>query len=432
VGTRASSRYRWVVIAVIFGQMLVNFIDRLNLSAAAPQIIKEFHIQPAAMGVLFSAFTGAYALSQIPGGWLADRVGAKKVLAAAVLWWSGFTALTGLAGSYTALALARIGLGVGEGPSFPAALRLVYNWVPRKERGRGTSIVVSGIRIGGAIALPLVVWIISFGGWRAAFFLTALLGLVWLGFWLVLVEDRPHRSRFVSRAELDHIEGDEDPRRSEPAPVPWRRLLRQPNVIWLPAGNLCSTYVDYIFMTWFPIYLVQARHFTLQQMGAFGGMPLLGAVLGMWLGGFLSDLLSARGTDYFAARKTVSVGGLALAAVLLLIAFVVASPVLSVLLASLGLLCNDTALPLFFATAAESQPGAAATMTGFMNMGANIGGFLSPIVIGITVQALHSFTVAMSTGAVAALLGALLWLAIRRPATSVAVLPARELAAGGR
>lgn len=414
--TRAAwGHFRWVIVAVLFGQMLVNFIDRLNLSAAATPIVKEFHLGPAALGLLFSAFTGAYVVAQLPGGWLVDRIGAKKVLAACVVWWSGFTALTGASGSYAALALTRIGLGVGEGPSFPASFRLVYNWTSRQERARGTAIVVSGIRIGAALALPLVVWIISFGGWRLAFFLTGALGIVWLALWLALVKDRPHDSRFVGPAELAHIEGDEPPDRSRSAPVPWRRVFRQPNAIWLPAANFCSVYVDYIFLTWFPVYLVQARHFSLQQMGVFGGMPLIGAVIGMWLGGFLSDHLGRRTGDFHRARKTLSVAGLGLAAGFLLVAFFVPNPVLTVLLASLGLLCNDTALPLFVATATETEPGAPGTMVGILNTGGNIGGFLAPIVIGLVVQDLHSFSVAMSTGAGASLLGAVIWLAVRRP-----------------
>lgn len=195
-------RARWMMIWLCFLANTVNYIDRANLAVAAPSIRQELGLDAAAMGLVLSGFFWTYSVMQLPFGWFADRVGAKLALSVAVVWWSAFTAATALARGFGSLLGVRLLLGAGEAGAYPTCAKVTAQWFPRAERGLASSIFDSGSRVGSALSLPVVTWLIGGFGWRTSFVVTGALGFVWVVAWLLLYRD-PERHPAVSREMLE-------------------------------------------------------------------------------------------------------------------------------------------------------------------------------------------------------------------------------------
>src|SRR5208282_3496866 len=230
------SRGRWYVLLLISVMYLITYLDRVNISTAAPLISKEFGFDKVTMGVIFSAFVWAYALFQVPGGWLSDRFGARKVLGSVVGYWSIMTALTGAAFSATSFIVIRFLFGVGEAGAFPGATRAMQLWYPRQERGFVQGITHSASRAGAAIAPPIVLLIMLNLGWRWAFLICGAIGLLWSLWWSFSYRNLPEEHDMVNRAELESIRGlsaqgtINPPQIEKQAQVPWAVLLRSANM----------------------------------------------------------------------------------------------------------------------------------------------------------------------------------------------------------
>ncbi|MBO0753154.1 MAG: MFS transporter, partial [Bradyrhizobiaceae bacterium] len=278
------SRGRWYILGLICLMYLITYLDRVNISTAAPAISAEFGFDKITMGAIFSAFVWAYALFQVPGGWMSDRFGPRTVLAAIVVFWSAMTAATAAATSGTAFIVARFLFGVGEAGAFPGATRAMQLWYPRRERGLVQGVTHSASRLGAAIAPPIVVLIIAGGqlalpgdiaislpalGWRSVFYICGAVGLLWSVWWYLNYRNLPEEHRLVNRAELALIRGVGDDGAIKPAAiesktgVPWLVLLRSPNMWAIMLAYFTYVYCLWIFLTWLPTYLVEARHFTL-------------------------------------------------------------------------------------------------------------------------------------------------------------------------
>src|SRR5271170_6059947 len=275
------SRGRWYVLLLISVMYLITYLDRVNISTAAPQISKEFGFNNITMGFIFSAFVWAYALFQVPGGWLSDRFGARTVLGTIVAYWSIMTAATAVAFSATSFIVIRFLFGVGEAGAFPGATRAMQLWYPREERGLVQGLTHSASRRGAAIAPPLVVLIITTLGWRWVFYISGAIGFIWAAWWYLSYRNLPEEHGMVNRAELARIRGfDESGKIKEAhvekkaANVPWGTLLRSPNMWAIMCAYFTYVYCLYIFLTWLPSYLVDARHFTLLKVGILASLPL--------------------------------------------------------------------------------------------------------------------------------------------------------------
>ncbi|KWK57323.1 MFS transporter [Burkholderia stagnalis] len=318
-------RIRWAMIFMCFLANVINFIDRANLAIAAPSIRAELGLDAVGMGLVLSAFFWTYAFLQLPAGWFIDKVGVRVSLALAVGWWSAFTVATGAARGLAQLVGVRLMLGVGEAAAIPSFAKVAFNWFPRSERGLASSIFDSGSRVGSALSLPLVAWLISLVGWRGSFVITGGIGIVWALAWWFIYRD-PERYRAIAPDAVDALLAQRGAPAAAPAAdgakVSWLDLFRYRTIWGMMIGLFCLNFAIYFFITWFPSYLLQSRGFSLASLGTWGMLPALLAIPGGWLGGYVSDSLFRRGWSATAARKTCLVFGMLLSSSIALSAFV--------------------------------------------------------------------------------------------------------------
>src|SRR5674476_650359 len=271
---------RWYVLVLISLMYLITYLDRVNISTAAPVISKEFGFDKITMGVIFSAFVWAYAMFQVPGGWLGDRFGARNVLTIIVSYWSLMTAATAAATGATSFMALRFLFGVGEAGAFPGATRAMQLWYPPHERGFVQGITHSASRLGAAIAPPIVVLIMTTLGWRSVFYICGGVGFIWSVLWYFAYRNLPEEHGLVNAAELKHIRGTDEngnvkqPNLAKKPSVPWGTLLRSPNMWAIMCAYFTYVYCLWIFLSWLPSYLVEFRHFTLLKVGLFASLPL--------------------------------------------------------------------------------------------------------------------------------------------------------------
>lgn len=384
---------RWILPVLLMLGSTVAWIDRANLGVAAPSIQGELGISPSEMGYVLSTFAFVLIFMYPFSAWLTDRVGSPRML---YFWstisWFVFTSAIALARGIVSLFTLRFLLAVGESPTPSAALKATSKWFPRQERGLAIGINEVGSEFGGAIALPLVAALIAGFGWRWSFVLTGLLAIPLALLWLWLYRD-PERHPKLTKEEFAHIRdggGDvgaaslKDPSATAaPKPVAWRTLLRYRTIWGLMAVMFCRTSVIFFFTTWYPTYLVEERGFSLLELGVFGAIPGLVAIVGDLAGGWFSDYLIRRGTDPTTARKLPIVIGLVLGAA---IGF---AGVADSAAASIALLAVSSAGVAFCTGALYSlplevapSPGNAISISGLMRAGGLTGGFVTPIVVG--------------------------------------------------
>jgi len=382
---RPRGNVRWVVVLLLFLGTTIVYVDRANLSAAIPQIQKEFALSSTQVGLVLSGFFWTYAVFQLISGWFVDKVGVRVAYAGAALLWSLFTAMTALGRGFGSLFGLRLLLGIGESPAYPCNAKAVREWVPRQERGLATGIFDSGSRVGTALALPIVVVLIALAGWRGSFVLTGFLGVVWAAVWWFFYR-RPQEHRLVSAEERAYIEAGQETVQDDPATrarIRWIDLLRYRAVWGMVLGNFCIAFVIYWFVTWFPSYLVQGRGFDLPSLGLFGAIPALVAVPTGWLGGIAADALIRRGWDVTRARKTLIVGGLLLSTCIVLSLFTDSSAVAITLLSiSYGALTFANASVWLLPGELAPSSDHVASLAGIMNFAGSAAGVTTSIITG--------------------------------------------------
>jgi len=391
-GTRRSFG-RWYILVLICVMYLITYLDRVNISTAAPVISREFGFDRITMGVIFSAFVWAYAIFQVPGGWLSDRFGARPVLATIVAYWSVMTAATAAATGALSFIVIRFLFGVGEAGAFPGATRAMQLWYPRSERGFVQGITHSASRLGAAIAPPLVVLIMTNLGWRSVFYICGAAGLVWAVWWFISYRNLPEEHGMVNRAELGHIRGiDEKGQVKEAyiekkaASVPWGTLLKSPNMWAIMCAYFTYVYCLWIFLSWLPSYLVDFRHFTLLKVGIFASLPLFAGVIGDTVGGLATDwLLKTTGNTKF-ARRSVAIVGMIGCCVFIVPAALTADAYTAVYCLTAAMFFLECTIGPSWAVPMDVGGKYSGTVSGMMNMAGNIGGALSPLVFGFLVQ----------------------------------------------
>lgn len=316
------NKFRWVVAALLFAAAMINFIDRSALSIVALVMTRELHIEPAMLGILFSAFFASYTIFGLFGGYVIDRFSPKWFYAGAMLVWSVFCGLTAVATSFTQLMIFRVVFGMGESPMSPVTTKMTRNWFPRDELGMVMGITPpAGNMLGAAVAGPLVGFVGVGYGWRASFVVVMLIGLVWTLLWSIFARDRPDQSPFVSKAELAQIGRGSvlAPRPTDEDALPLLSYFRSPAVLATAAGFFASNYILYFFITWLPSYLTDARHLNIKTMSIITVIPWLLGAIGSVAGGVLADwLLRVTGRPVFSRKIMVSCG-LAIAALALLL-----------------------------------------------------------------------------------------------------------------
>jgi sugar phosphate permease len=387
-----ATRGRWYILLLISLMYLITYLDRVNISTAAPVISKEFGFDKITMGAIFSAFVWAYALFQVPGGWLGDRLGPRRILTAIVTYWSVMTAATAMAGSAVSFIVVRFLFGIGEAGAFPVATRAMQLWYPREERGFVQGITHSASRAGAAIAPPIVVAIMSTLGWQWVFYICGAVGFVWAAWWYFSYRDLPEDHRMVNQIELQRIRGLDQagninqPTTEAKASVPWATLLRSPNMWAIMCAYFTYVYCLWIFLSWLPSYLVEFRHFTLIKVGIFASLPLWAGVIGDTVGGLATDWLLKKTGSAKLARRTVAIVGMLGCCVFIVPAALTEDAYTAVYCLTAALFFLECTIGPSWAVPMDVGGKYSGTVSGMMNMAGNIGGALSPLVFGFLVQ----------------------------------------------
>jgi MFS family permease len=406
------SRARLKLLQLAFALSIITYIDRVCISTAAPEIRTALGLTSSQMGWAFSAFTIAYAAFEVPSGWLGDTLGPRKVLTRIVLWWSAFTMATGAVWSYVSLLIARFLFGAGEAGAFPNMSRSLSQWFPLRERGTAHGVIFMGSRLGGAITPLIVGPIIAVAGWRQAFWIFGLAGIVWCIFWWRWFRDDPARHPEVNAAELRRIrEGNAEPAR----PRLTLAALLHPGLFWICAMYFCFGYCLYFYLTWLPTYLRDARGFNPTAMNTVHTVVLLSAAAASVLGGRLTDRLTKR----YGLRIGRSVGAVAmpLSAMALVVAALTENAIVAAVAMTAAAASGDLCLSPSWAMCHDIGGEASGAVTGLMNTFGNLGGSLSPLVVGYAVQWWGSWSIPLLIAAGVALLGGIFTLLIdtRKP-----------------
>ncbi len=407
-GALPATRARYGVLGFTLALTAVAYLDRVCISTAAPAMKADLNLSDAQMGYVFSAFTFAYALMEIPSGWLADRFGPRLMLARIVIWWSVMTAATGWAAGFVSLFLIRTLFGIGEAGCFPCMTRAYARWLPAREHGRAFGLAVMMGAFGGALTQPLVVWMLGRMQWRHTFPVFALVGLAWAVAWYWWFRDDPHHHPAVNEAELRAIGC------APPAPherVPWASLLKSRNLLMVCLMYGGTIYGWYFYLTWLPTYLLRARNFNLKQVGWLAALPLVSLGIGVATGGLLSDGLTRRYGPRI-GRRLPGLIGLPLAAVAILVAVRTSSPVGAALAIAVAAGLAALGVAAGWAVCIEIGGRHSGVVSGAMNTLGNLGGALSPVVVGLCLQRWGSWNAPLITVALFYMAAAVCWLAI--------------------
>ena len=415
---------RWYILVLISLMYLITYLDRVNISTAAPVISKEFGFDKITMGVIFSAFVWAYAMFQVPGGWLGDRFGARNVLTIIVGYWSIMTAATAAATGATSFIVLRFLFGVGEAGAFPGATRAMQLWYPPHERGFVQGITHSASRLGAAIAPPIVVLIMTTLGWRSVFYICGGVGFIWSVLWYFAYRNLPEEHGLVNAAELKHIRGTDEngnvkqPNLAKKPSVPWGTLLRSPNMWAIMCAYFTYVYCLWIFLSWLPSYLVEFRHFTLLKVGFLASLPLWAGVVGDTVGGLATDWLLAKSGNIKFSRRAVAITGMLGCAVFIVPAAMTEDAYTAVYCLTVAMFFLECTIGPSWAVPMDMGGEHSGTVSGMMNMAGNIGGALSPIVFGVLVQ-FGSWQTPFIVAASLLVIGAAVWGFWLDPSTSV-------------
>lgn len=420
-------RLRWSMALLLFMGGGISYLDRAALSVAAPLIARDLHLDPARLGLVFSIFFFGYALFCFVGGHASDRIGPKRVMAAAMTVWSVFCGLTAAVSGLGMLLVVRVIFGMGEGPFSATANKLVSNWFPRGEQASAVGVANAGQPIGAALAGPVVGLIAIAAGWRVAFVVIAAIGLAWTLVWVLLVTDRPEQHRWLpatERARLVHAGAT----RPAAAAQPLSHYLVRPAVLATAFAFFGYACILYFFLSWFPSYLTMARHLSIQKMGVVNAIPWLVGFFGLALGGFVCDAVHRRTGNALFARKLVLVGSLSIAAVCVALAGIVAGIAAVVSLMAVSVFFMYLTANTFWAIILDTvEEGRVGGVGGFVHLIANLAGIVAPAMTGFLVAWSGAFTSAfVLTGAIA-IAGALavaVFVRAPHPAAVPAPLPA--------
>ncbi|HVN93428.1 MAG TPA: MFS transporter [Terracidiphilus sp.] len=407
----------WLVFW-IFVLSAIAFLDRTNLSIAGPEITREFRIDNIHLGWVISAFLIGYAASQVFAGWISVRLGPRKALTLGVLWWGLFTLSTalvppGIRGALWLLIAVRFALGIGEAIVYPASNQFVARWIPASERGIANGVIFAGVGAGAGLTPPLLTAIISGHGWRAAFWFSAIAGVIAGVIWFFIARDAPQEHPLISAGELGRIEtGIAIAPATVPgkARVPWGAILGSRTLLLLTFSYFGFVYVAWIFLGWFYMYMAQARGLDLKASAIYTMFPFLAITVCCPIGGLLVDWISSK-HGMRAGRCGVGVAALLLTAILLVIGsrFPGAQAAAMTLAASAGTLylCQSS----YWSVAADIAGEHAGIASAVMNMGGQIGGAVTASLTPWIAQKAGWTSSFLVAGLIAAA-GAIAWLGV--------------------
>ncbi len=390
------------VLTFVFLAAFITYLDRVCISVAAPSMQKDLGLSAIEMGWVFTAFYVAYAIFEIPAAWAGDRWGQRRTLIRIVGGWSVFTMLTGFARGFGSLLLIRFLFGAAESGAFPTLSRALARWFPAQDRGFANGLMWTGARLGGAVSPALAVLAMAWVGWRGAFLLFGLVGLVWVAASALWFRDAPAGEPVVT-----------------PGPLPWKQLLFNRDLLILCATYFASGFGFQFFVTWLPTYLTREHGLTLARSGFYASLPLLAGAAGCALGGIVSDWITRRSSVLW-GRRIVGAGGFLLGAAGFLAAVSVRSPELAIACLAFASGAHDLTLPVVWATCTDLGGKFGGTAGGWVNLASSLSGMLAPVASASLAQWFGSFHAVFWVTILLYLAGALLWLFIdpRKPAIS--------------
>ena len=400
---------------MVFGTFILSMIvlfDRILISVAKDPVAAELALSDKQMGWVLSIFALGYALFQTPSGYLADKYGARKILTVVVTLWSVFTALTGAVYNFFALFVVRFIFGVGEAGAFPSMARAIYSWVPVKERGLVHGINFSGGRIGAAIALPIVAWLIELTSWRMTFVILGVVGVVWAVLWYWWFRDDPSDHSSMTQEELDEINADLTVVANKFEKISLTKMFKSKNM-WLVMGQyFCSNFTFFFCLTWLFPHLKAEYNLNSMEAGFYASAPFIFGAIGNWVSGWLVDYLYKKGRGSL-SRKIPAIIGFALAS-LGIIASVYANEVNSaVFFISIAVFGADMTLSPSWSACLDIGQQHSGTVSGTMNMAGNLGSFFTALAFPYLVAYFGSTTPFFFLASGLSLLAIPMWLAIK-------------------
>jgi MFS family permease len=367
----------------------LTYMDRVNVSTAASVFGAEFHLTNAQIGLVFSAFAYPYLLSQILGGWISDRFGARWTLAVSAVVWGAATLLTGMAGSLKAMIAARILLGVGEAATFPAATRAMSWWTDEKSRGFTQGITHASARLGNAVTPPVVVWLMSVIAWRGSFLLMGGASVAWAVVWFWYFRENPAEHPGIGTDDLRALPVFR-PRRTVAMRIPWMRLIRR--MAPATAVYFCYGWTLWLYLAWVPLFFIHRYNLDLKRSAWFSAGVFFAGVLGDTLGGIVSDRVFEKTGSLNLARRNVI-----LAAYLCSLSFML--PVLWLhslnwvaLFLSIAFFCSEFTIGPMWAIPMDIAPEYAGSASGLMNIGSPLAAIVSPLVFGYVIDKTQNWT----------------------------------------
>lgn len=417
------TRTRWWMLVLFSLMYLICYLDRGIISVAQPEIRAAFGLTLGQMGLVLAAFTWAYALGQVPVGWLGDRFGPKRVLSVLLTWTSSAAMLTGVAPGMGTLFTARFLLGVGESGAFPVASRGMQLWFAPSERGRIQGITHFFSRFAVAITPLTAGGLMLAYGWRTMFFVFGAIGFIWVIVFLVFYRERPEDHPHVNRAELAQIRGIAADGRVNSLSVsrqdtPWARILTSPNMWWIALGYCCFFFGTNFYLTWYPTYLREHRGISLVALGFWGSIPLVAGMLGDVVGGYLSDLILKRTGKAKLARRAIAAPGFLLAGVFVIPAAMVADATMSIVCLAISFFFLEWVIGPAWAVPMDVGGQFSGTVTGVMNMAGALAASFTAIVYGSLFGRGYWVAPFLVSAAVMAL-GAIVWVFLIDPEKSV-------------
>lgn len=414
-----TGKVRWTVAFWLLLGGIINYLDRANLSIAAPDMMKELHLTNTDIGLMGSVFAWTYALMQLPSGWLIDKLGAKKVYSFAVFFWSAATALTGACHSLASLLGARVFLGATEAPCWPGGAKITASWFPKKERALATGFWDAASKWGPTIAPPILVAIIVPLGWRALFFITGVIGIVFILFFMFFYHQPENHPR-LTKAELEYIKADGGGTATAigKSQVSWATLFKYKSVWGMILGFFCYVWMMNIFVNFLPLYLMKTQNVSMASLGIYASIPWFGGIIGAVGGGYVTKYLVDQGK----ATPIIAKKGLIGVCAILAGITVIALPYATSLAATLTLLTIALVLLSAISSSAWALPGdiapasMVASVGGIQNFGGYFGGALSPVIAGMIVDHTGSYALAFTSGGIIAACAALCyWFLVKEP-----------------
>ncbi len=400
----------WVVVFAV-ALAVVTYIDRVAISRAAPSIMHDLGLDKRAMSWGWFAFACAYAVFEIPGGFLGDWMGPRRVLMRVVLWWSFFTAATGWVWNAASLVVTQGLFGAGEAGCFPNLSKSFSTWLPRKERARAQGFMWLSARWGGAFTPPLVGFVMRQVGWRRAFGLFGCLGVIWAAVFWWWYRDDPRDNPRLNAAERELVR-ESASRAKGHGDVPWGRLLRSRQVWLLCWQYFFLSYGWWFYITWLPTYLVEGRHMAMGSSEWLSVLPLFAGGLGNPVSAYIGSFI-ARRSSVTRARRIMGCTGFIGASGFLIYSTTIQDPLFAMLAMAMASFSNDLIMPGAWAAAMDIGGKYTGTVSGAMNTWGNLGGALAPLAAGYILHWSHdNWNLVLYASAAIYLLGVFCWLAL--------------------